>query len=57
MRISRTFILASTLAITALVIGAAVYFPKHTSDAATPIESTAPVATTTLEPVVVLATR
>jgi hypothetical protein len=54
---SRKFILVSALAITALVIGAIAYFPKHTSDAATTIQSTAPVATTTLEPVVVLATR
>jgi hypothetical protein len=56
MRTSRIFILASAIAITALAIAAA-YFPNHTNVAATPTDTTVAVATTTLEPVVVLAKR
>jgi len=55
MKTSRIVTLATAIAITALVIGAAALFP-NTPDSAKP-ETTAPVVTTTLEPVIVVAAR
>jgi len=57
MRSSRTTILASAIAITALLVGAAAFFATGTNDAEKPAEATAPIATETLEPVVVVAAR
>ena len=57
MRTSRIATFAAAIAITALLVGTAAFFTMDTNDVAKSLAVAEPVATATLEPVIVVATR